>query len=267
MGVITMFSYPYFKQTIKSNFKYFFVFTFVLCVFLVVMSYVFTPETVDNLHLVMEETFVSNIFATGNGTLVGFMSNSFYALMAIIFPMVYSIMVGNRMIALKIDKGSMTGFLSTPTTRLQITMTSALYFVLSLLVMWSIASIVGILGANYFQPGALDIETFLMLNVGALLYHLVISGICFCSSCIFNNSKNSLTFGAGIPLFFFVISMFLKLSDDLEFLKYFTLNTLFDTQSILSGSGYINEFIIMLVIALMLYVIGIVWFQKKDLPL
>lgn len=61
--------------------------------------------------------------------------------------------------------------------------------------------------------------------------------------------------------------MFLKLSDDLEFLKYFTLNTLFDTQSILSGSGYINEFIIMLVIALMLYVIGIVWFQKKDLPL
>ena len=43
------------------------------------------------------------------------------------------------------------------------------------------------------------------------------SGICFCSSCIFNTSKNSLTFGAGIPLYFFVVSMFIKLSDDLDF--------------------------------------------------
>ena len=93
------------------------------------------------------------------------------------------------------------------------------------------------------------------------------SGICFCSSCIFNTSKNSLTFGAGIPLYFFVVSMFIKLSDDLDFLKNFTLNTLFDTQKILEGSGYIQDFIIMGVLALMLYAVGIIWFEKKDLPL
>ena len=93
------------------------------------------------------------------------------------------------------------------------------------------------------------------------------SGICFCSSCIFNTSKNSLTFGAGIPLYFFVVSMFIELSDDLDFLKNFTLNTLFDTQKILEGSGYIQDFIIMGVLALMLYAVGIIWFEKKDLPL
>lgn len=261
-----MFSFPYFKQIIKSNIKFLLAFTLILCIFLTVMSCVFTPETMDGLQSISEGTLVSNIL-TGNGTLIGFMSNSFYALMAIIFPMVYSIMVGNRMIAEKIDKGSMAGFLSTPTTRLQITFTSAIYFIFSLVMMWSIASIVGIVAANYFQPDALDVDIFLMLNVGAFLYHLVISGICFCSSCIFNTSKNSLTFGVGIPLSFFVISMFLKLSSDLEFLKYFTLNTLYDTQSILFGSGYTNDFIIMFVSAIILYVVGIVWFQKKDLPL
>ena len=246
-----MFSFPYFKQTMKSNFKFLFAFTFVLCMFLVVMSYVFTPETMNGLHSATQGTLISNVFA-GNGTLVGFMANSFYALMAIIFPMVYSIMIGNRMIAEKIDKGSMTGFLSTPTTRLQITFTSAVYFILSLIVMWSIASIVGILAANAFQPEALDIDMFLMLNIGALLYHLVISGISFCSSCIFNSSKNSLSLGAGVPLFFFVISMFLKLSNDLNFLKYITLNTLIDTQRILSGSGYTWEFIAMGISAIVL---------------
>ena len=73
--------------------------------------------------------------------------------------------------------------------------------------------------------------------------------------------------GAGIPLFFFVVSLFIKLSPDLDFLKYVTLNTLFDTQNILLGSGYGTEFIVMGVISLVLYITGIAWFNKKDLPL
>ena len=201
-----MFNLPYFKQLMKSNFKFLFAFTFVLCIFLIVMSYVFTPAAMDGLHTATEGTVISNVFS-GNGTLVSFMANSFYALMAIIFPMVYSIMVGNRMIAERIDRGSMAGFLSTPVTRLEITLTSSIYFVLSLCIMWGVASAVGIISAHTFQPDALDIQTFLTLNAGALLYHLAISSICFCSSCIFNSSKNSLMFGAGFPLFFFVVSM------------------------------------------------------------
>lgn len=261
-----MISIPYFRQTVKSNFKFLCVFTLVLCVFLIVMTNVFTPETVTDLQTATQGTIASHIL-TGNGTLIGFMSNSFYALMAIVFPMVYSIMVGNRMIAEKVDKGNMAGFLSTPVTRLQITMSSAVYFVLSLLFMWGVSSLVGIAAADAFQPDALDVDTFLMLNLGALLYHLAISSICFCSSCIFNSSKNSLTFGAGIPLYFFVVSLFIKLSDNLDFLKYFTLNTLFDTQKIVEGSGYAGEFTAMFIIAACFYAVGIIWFQKKDLPL
>lgn len=237
-----------------------------LCIFLIVMTNVFTPETVTSLQSAATGTIAAHIL-TGNGTLVGFMSNSFYALMAIVFPMVYSIMVENRMIAEKIDKGTMAGFLSTPVTRLQITISSSIYFILSLTVMWGVSSIVGIVSANIFQPDALDVDTFLTLNLGAFLYHLSISSICFYASCIFNSSKNSLIFGAGIPLYFFVISLFIKLSDSLDFLKYFTLDTLYDTQKIIEGSGYAEGFIIMLIIAICLYAVGIVWFQKKDLPL
>lgn len=261
-----MFSMAYFKQTIKSNIKFLLAFTIVLCMFLIVMCNVFTPEAMNNLQSAAEGTIAGHILM-GNGTLIGFMSNSFYALMAIIFPMVYSIMVGNRMIAEKIDKGSMAGFLSTPTTRIQITITSAIYFIISIAFMWGIASVVGIIAANILQPDALDIKTFLMMNLGAFLYHLVISGICFCSSCIFNSSKNSLTIGAGIPLLFFVINLFMKLSDNLDYLKYFTLNTLFNTQKILSGDGYTTEFVVMGIISFILYIVGIWYFNKKDLPL
>ena len=250
-----MFSFPYFRQIVKSNIKFLAAFTFVLCLFLIVMTNVFTPETVSGLQSATKGTLAAHIL-TGNGTLIGFMANSFYALMAIIFPMVYSIMVGNRMIAEKIDKGSMAGFLSTPTTRLQLTLTSAVYFILSLVVMWGVASVVGIAAANISQPDALDTDTFLLMNLGAFLYHLAIS-----------SSKNSLTFGAGIPLLFFVVSLFIKLSEDLDFLKYFTLNTLFDTTAILEGNGYGASFAAMAGLSAVLYVTGMVWFQKKDLPL
>ena len=261
-----MFSVSYFMQLVKSNYKFLVAFTFVLCIFLIVMCNVFTPEAVNELSNTTKGTIVSNIL-TGNGTLIGFMSNSFYALMAILFPMVYSIFVGNRMIAEKVDKGSMASFLSTPVSRSQITITSALYLILSLIFMWVVASIVGIISANAFQPDALDIDTFLMLNIGAFLYHFAISSICFCSSSIFNTSKNSLLIGAGLPLMFFVVSLFIKMSEDLDFLKYFTLNTLFDTSKVLSGSGYTVEFLTMGIIGLILYIVGIVWFQKKDIPL
>lgn len=261
-----MINFSYLKHVTKSNIKFLGAFTAVLCVFLIVMTNVFTPAVMSVLQTSMSGTVASQIL-TGNGTLIGFMSNSFYALMAIIFPMVYSIMIGNRMIAEKIDKGNMAGFLATPVTRLQITFSSALYFVFSLAIMWGIATAAGILAANGFQPDALDIDTFLLMNLGAFLYHLTISSICFCSSCIFNTSKNSLLFGAGIPLCFFIISLFIKLSDKLDFLRYFTLNTLFDTQKILEGSGYARDFIVMCVLSLCLYLAGIIWFEKKDLPL
>ncbi|MEG0275120.1 MAG: ABC transporter permease subunit [Longicatena sp.] len=261
-----MISFPLLRQTIKSNLKFLCAFTFILCVFLVVMCYVFTPSTVEDLKVVTKGTALGHIFGN-NGTLISFMSNSFYALMAIVFPMVYSIMVGNRLIAEKVDRGSMACLLSTPLTRRKITLTSAFYFVTSLMVMWGTASFIGYLAADIFQKGALDTDTFLMMNVGCFLYHFVISSICFCCSCIFNTSKGSLTLGAGIPIAFFVISLFIKLSDDLDVLKYFTLNTLFDTQKIIEGSGYMNSFMYMIGIGICLYSIGIITFQKKDLPL
>lgn len=97
-----------------------------------------------------------------------------------------------------------------------------------------------------------------MKFLGAFLYHLAISSICFCASCIFNSSKNSLIFGAGIPLYFFVVSLFIKLSDRLDFLNYFTLNTLYDTQKIMEGSGYAGGFIALLMVSVCLYTAGMV---------
>ena len=58
-----------------------------------------------------------------------------------------------------------------------------------------------------------------------------------------------------------------QVSSDLEWFKYFTVNTLFDTDAILSGEGYVLSFIILFVVGIVLYEIGIRVFKTKDLPL
>ena len=233
-----MINIPYFKQVIKSNIVFLAIFTIILCAFLTVISTVFTPTSMEGIESAVNGTFASNII-TG-ATFVEFLSNSFYALMAILFPMLYSIIVGNNLIAAKVDDGSMANYLSTPVSRRKIVVS---------------------------QPDSLDVDTFLMLNVGVFLFHFAISSICFVASCIFNNSKHSLIIGGGIPLFFFIVNLLIKVSEDLDVLKYITLTTLFNTSNILAGSDYMGDFIILAIIGIVLYAIGIEVFARKSLPL
>lgn len=249
-----MFNTPYFIKTIKSNLGLFVVFTAVLSLFLTAICLAFEPNT-------------NMLIMQGGASLNAFLANSFYAVMAIIFPMVYSIVVGNSLIAKKVDDTSMASFLSTPVSRGKIVGSSAMYFIISHIIMWGIVSLLGYVLGTTFQEEYFDVEQFLLLNLGALLFHLAISSICFCASCVFSSSKNSLLIGAGIPLFFFVISLLGKFSESLESFKYLTLNTLFDTNAIMSGEGYISQFIILGSISLVLYSIGIIVFRKKNLPL
>lgn len=260
-----MINLPFFKQTVKSNMIFFAIFTIILCAFITVISNVFTPTSMEGIETAVNGTFASNIIS--GATFVEFLSNSFYAIMAILFPMLYSIIVGNNLIAAKVDDGSMANYLSTPVSRRKIAISGGLYLILSLLLMWIIVSIVGIAVADIVQPDSLDVDAFIMLNAGAFLFHFAISSICFAASCIFNSSRHSLVIGGGIPLFFFIVNLLIKVSDDLEDLKYITLTTLFNTSNIISGSDYMTDFIILAVMGVVLYIIGIEVFARKSLPL
>lgn len=261
-----MISLPILIQDIKSNIKFWMAFTVVLCLFMTVMTNVFTPATIGGLGVMTNGTLAGNLLKGAN-TLIGFMANSFYTLMAIIFPMLYSIIVGNRLVAEKVDHGDMSGLLSTPTRRITIIITKAVYYICSLALMWFVIYLVGLGVSQLFQPEELDRDTFLLMNIGCFLYHLVISSICYFASCVFNVSKKSMALGGGISLFFYVVALIVKLSDNLDVLRYFTLNTLFDTDKIIEGSGYGPNFVILVIIAVVLYTSGIIVFCNKDLPL
>ncbi len=112
-----------------------------------------------------------------------------------------------------------------------------------------------------------EIKDYLLLNFGLFLLMFATSGVSFLFSCIFNLSKNYMAFGAGIPLAFFLFDMMANVSSSLEAAKYFSLNTLFNTDNILSGDGYIIQFVILFIIGVLLYGASMKIFKEKDLPL
>ena len=262
-----MFSKPLFKRIILSNYKVWLIITAVLCLYMTVVCATFTPEALGDM-----SGLIDNMGAMGNlfgpmDSVIGFIGQTFYGLIAAMFPMVYCIVVGNRLIAAQVDKGSMAYLLATPTKRRQITLTSALFLVLSLAVMYGVLLGCGFAVCAAVQPGELDTPAFLRLNLGSFLLAFAVSGICFACSCICNTSRRSIAFGTGIPLAFFLFSMMADLSEDLAFLDYLSLNTLFDPEKAISGDGWVLPYLILAFIGAALYAVGVQVFKEKDLPI
>lgn len=112
-----------------------------------------------------------------------------------------------------------------------------------------------------------DMETYLWLNIGCCLLILAFSAIGFFASCLFNRSENAMAIGGGLPFTFFIISIIVEMSENLENLKYVTLTTLFDTQEILVLGDFGVGLGVLAGIAVVLYAAGCVIFTKRDLPL
>lgn len=266
-----MFSKPLLKATIKQNYIVFIIIVAVLMLYLPIIITMFDPSTQESLNEILKVMPQGMIAAMGfdeiGGTLLDFIGIYFYGFLILLLPMIYTIIVCNRSIASHVDKGSMAYLLSTPNARNKIVKTQAFFIIISITIMIGITTVVGISISNIAYPGELDVSKFLLLNLGALLLYYALTGIGFFSSCLFNDTKNSLMIGAGLPVVFLVIQMISDVGEKTSFLKYFTIFSLFDSDKIIKGDVFLPQFITLFIIGIVMYEIGFYVFRKRDLPL
>ena len=127
-------------------------------------------------------------------------------------------------------------------------------------------TILGIIFCEFKFPNLLDFNAWLLINLGVLLLHLAIGSISFLSSCIFNDSRKSLLFGAGIPILFLVLNMLKNAAVDYEWLQYTTLMTLYNPSDVLNNISIVMPYLVLFIIALVFYALGCIIFTKKDIP-
>lgn len=260
-----MFHKSYFTHLMKTNYKLFGVITIVLSALIAIVMTVFTPEAMDE---IAQASVNAPVNPLGDiSTLISFIANQYFGNFVLLFTMIYAILLGNKLIASSVDKGSMAYHLSQPITRTQITFTSALYFIVTLVILYCTVFLAGWSVAEIVQPGELPVGTFLQLTIGSFILSLATSSITFFASCVFNRSSQSLALGAGLTVFFFATNLLSGLHENLEVLKNATLITLYDFTAIVNGDTYFTGLVGLSLLAVVLYGSGIFVFKRKDLPL
>lgn len=261
-----------FKANIKSNWGVGLIIISVMFMYFSILGSMFDPDSLESLIAMMEamprELIAAMGFDNFGTTLTTYMGNAYYNFIAILFPMIFVIVVGNRLVAKHVDSGSMAYLLSTPNSRLKIVKTQAVFFIFSLNIIFLLLTIVGLLTSQIMFPGELDVPKFILLNLVTLFTFYAISGITFLASCTFDDTKYSLGFGAGIPIGFFVINMLANAGDKMDWLRLFTIFTLHNPDKIIEGSSFtVVAIIALLSIAAASYIAGIVIFNRRNLSL
>ena len=203
----------------------------------------------------------------------------FYKLAGLLLPIIYMIMASNNLVAGQVDSGSMAYVLSTSTRRSTVVVTQAIYLIGSLLAMFGLTTATGcVCLAIITEDVALTYSKLILLNVGAFLVLLCLSGLCFFTSCVFDRSRRSMAIGGGLSIFALVAAMLglfgspvipsVVRLDSLNYFNYTTIISLFDVISIIDGTNvFLWKFAILAGLGILGYIVGSVRFTKKDLPL
>lgn len=250
-----MFSLKIFKQSAKNNYKLWLSITALLSVFMTVVITMINKQP----------TLI--IPGTTSAGLIHVVGKAFYGMMGMLIFLTYVITAGNKLVVNEVDNGDLTYTLNTPITRTKIIVSKTIFYIISILLMVTVVTVVGITASSLIMPEELDMIIFIQINLGLFLYLFAISGIIYLASCIFNKSNRSLMVGGGITIIFFLLNSIRSLGDDAEFVKFFTLNTLFDVEKIISGDGFIAQFVVLFSIGLVSFITSNIVFTKKDLPL
>ena len=119
-------NFALYKKEIKGSFKILLIFAGVLTMYIVMIVSMYDPELSDALKQFEElmPELMSAVGMTGaNETLTDFMSSYLYGMILLVFPMVYTVIRANRLIAKYVDRGSMAQLLAAPVKKKKIAVT------------------------------------------------------------------------------------------------------------------------------------------------
>ncbi len=261
-----------YKANARANWGILLFISLMMLMYMSVAITMFNPEnadTIEGMLKMLPEGMIKAFGFQNLGTdLTGYLANYLYGFIFITFPVIYTAIVSNKLIAKHVDSGSMAYLLTTPNTRIKIASTQAFYLISNIAVIFIFNVIIGIILCEAMFKGLLNINKFLALNWITFLVIIVVSGIGFFFSCFFNDTKNSLAFGGGIPILFLVIKMLTGISDSLDWIRYLTIYSFINIDKILTNNTYvISSSLILIGISVILYYASIIIFNRKSLSI
>ncbi|MBF7097011.1 ABC transporter permease subunit [Alkalibacter mobilis] len=259
------------KTNFKKNWILFIIFVGVVLMYFSVMLVMYDPEDIaalaGMLELFPEDIMEAMGFASIITDLTSYLASWLYGMLMLGLPMVYCIILGNRLVAKMVDNSSFAYLLSTPNSRIKIIFTQGFYALASVGALFMTFFSMGVFMSSILHPGLLDVKAFFKLNVTTMLVNMVVIMIAFFFSCLFNDSKRSAGFGAGVPIIFLLMNMIGGASQDLKTIKELSIYGLYDPVKLVGGGEILRVNLIYTGIIIGLFSAALYIFNKKGLPL
>lgn len=259
-----------FISTFQRTYRLFTIFLALILFYLIVIMGMYSTSLESDPFAMLPEGMRNAFgFDEGMNGLTGFVATGFYGVTFVVFMMILCILAANQLMAHYIDRGSMAYLLSTPVSRGKIAMTQAMMLVTALLMMMLVTTITGIILAPLMDSGTnFSYSSFIQINIVGFFLFFVISGYSFLFSSLFNDAKHSLAASGTISVVFYMIHLMGNMRDDLGWLDYLTILSLFQPGDIVAGTASVLFNAITLGIAgMLLYGSAIYVFIRRDLPL
>jgi ABC-2 type transport system permease protein len=152
-----MFSKTIFKQTLKSNYTLWAIFTAIMAIMSAVVIAVYDPKMIQGMIDMVKEMpgFADLVGSQMDAitSLLGMLGESFYGMQATILALIFVIMTANSLVSSQVDRGSMAYILSTPIKRAKVVRTQALYLITSVFCMFAVITVIGLCSVQVFHSG------------------------------------------------------------------------------------------------------------------
>lgn len=259
------------KADARRNLPLFVIIVYVMLLYFVVIAYMFDPSDSSSLSSMMELLPQGLMSSFGFGevatNLTDFIVSYYYGFLVFVFPMIYCIITANQLVAKMVDNGSFAYLLMAPVSRCRIIVTKGSFLLLAIAVLFSILYAAGVAICRFLFGNMLNEAVFLQLNVNAALLTMTVGMVCFFYACYFNESRQALSFSAGVNIGFLLLFMLGGVSEKSEFLKQFSIYSLLDTDAILQGSGAVGVCLLLLLATMLLFAASVFVFHRKNLPI
>lgn len=262
-------------QMMKVNLKGFLNYAFGSAFYLLIIFWLYpgiakNAAAIDSIVDSMPEGFGRAFGFSGFGSAEAFISGEFYGLILVLILSIVCVQLSTKLMAKLVDQGSMAYLLSTPTTRGQISFTQTVVLVSGLAIILGVTTIAGFAGNAWFlgDEYALDTSMFLQMNLSAFLLFFAVGGISFLVSSLASDEKKALGIAGAITFGFFSMDLLGKLSDQVEWIRSFSVFSLYRPADITNGDAdIVATSLVLLAIGILTFGLAVALFRRRDLSL
>lgn len=264
-----------YKQMMKTNMKMFLGFAIGSAIYVSLMTTLFpmiedNMAQIDEMLVIFPEALMRALGLESMSTYSQFIAVEYYGLFYLFIVGVFTIIISIHLIARLVDQGSMAYLLSTRVSRAKIATTQIVVLISGLLMIHIVTFSSGYLFAKLSigSESELALFEFFQINLIGFLLFFAIGGYSLLISTLFNDEKNAFALAGGITFIFYGIDMIGKVVAEIEWIRSFSLFSLYEPGKIASGDANIwLSLTIFMVIGIIGYVLSILIFKKRNLPI